>query len=87
MVGSGFGSATLFPNPVRAYPHEVMTYELDLFSYRYRQVSSALAERGGGSGGDGGTNMRKYYKVRKLLSATIKNRKIGARVTQTNSPS
>ena len=64
--------------------HEVMTYELDLFSYRYRQVSSALAERGGGSGGDGGTNMRKYCKVRKLLSATIKNRKIGARVTQTN---
>ena len=67
--------------------HEVMTYELDLFSYRYRQVSSALAERGGGSGGDGGTNMRKYYKVRKLLSATIKNRKIGDKVTQTNSPS
>ena len=67
--------------------HEVMTYELDLFSYRYRQVSSALAERGGGSGGDGGTNMRKYCKVRKLLSATIKNRKIGDKVTQTNSPS
>ena len=67
--------------------HEVMTYELDLFSYRYRQVSSALVERGGGSGGDGGTNMRKYYKVRKLLSATIKNRKIGDKVTQTNSPS